>query len=640
MRAGPGWGPPPGTGRISGDGGGDTKRVLAAVLAASLVVGVASVSLIAGGGRPGGPYRSDADCSLDLTWQCTTVEVPRLRSGPGAPAAGSIDVLSGVHPASEPASGAGRRVLVLVVGGPGASGVDDADWMLSALDPRITRAFDVVAFDARGTGGTDVHACPNAGTGYAASPVSAASARAFAEACTAETGLSDDELAGFSSASIAEDIDAIRAALGAERITLYGSSYGTVIAQAYAAAHADRLDGLVLDAPIDRAVPAARLWLQAATGFQTALEQTFTACGKDVDCHEGLPDPRRTLAILDEELGSDDRISARVTGPDGSSTSEVMTRDDFQSLTEASMYEELGRMSLLRALAAFSATGDRTHLLRLVDVMGSPRHAASFTYFATWCSDVRASPSARTDDFEAFALVARQSTLALEYRETAWTLAPCLYWPGQAATWSPPPESTTVPTLILASTGDPITPVEEARSILARHAEARLVETQGGAHGSLGDACPGDRMADFVVSGRLPVGASSICQGTVIGTYVPVAPSPADTPDDAALGVLWELLGAPEVAAWDGVEPLSLGCTRGGTAALVMPDGGDRVNVTLRDCAWAVGAEVDGSGWFDLYTWDADLDLRSSSGSLRLVTRGETWTLTGTWAGRKVDIRD
>ena len=48
-------------------------------------------------------------------------------------------------------------------------------------------------------------------------------------------------------APAAEDIDAVREALGLERITLYGDSYGTYLAQAYAFRHPDALDALVLD---------------------------------------------------------------------------------------------------------------------------------------------------------------------------------------------------------------------------------------------------------------------------------------------------------------------------------------------------------------------------------------------------------
>ena len=75
-------------------------------------------------------------------------------------------------------------------------------------------------------------------------------------------------------------VDDIRAVLDAEGITravLYGSSYGTYVVQAFTSAHADRVDGVVLDSPIlgtedhhaVRAAQRAALW---DVGSDTATE--------------------------------------------------------------------------------------------------------------------------------------------------------------------------------------------------------------------------------------------------------------------------------------------------------------------------------------------------------------------------------
>ena len=63
----------------------------------------------------------------------------------------SIDVTYAVHPADDRGS-APRRVLLIATGGPGASGLDDGVWMLDALSPRITDAFDVVTFELAASG--------------------------------------------------------------------------------------------------------------------------------------------------------------------------------------------------------------------------------------------------------------------------------------------------------------------------------------------------------------------------------------------------------------------------------------------------------------------------------------------------------
>jgi len=57
---------------------------------------------------------------------------------------------------------------------------------------------------------------------------------------------------------LAEDVEALRVHLGEEQLDLLGHSAGTIVAQAYAAAHPDRLRSLVLVTPSDRLQGGAR----------------------------------------------------------------------------------------------------------------------------------------------------------------------------------------------------------------------------------------------------------------------------------------------------------------------------------------------------------------------------------------------
>ena len=86
---------------------------------------------------------------------------------------------------------------------------------------------------------------------------------------------------------LAEDVEALRAHLGEERIDLLGHSAGAVVAQAYAAAHPDRLRSLVLVTPVDvlqrgpagradvpalRSARAGEPWYAEAAEAQAALD--------------------------------------------------------------------------------------------------------------------------------------------------------------------------------------------------------------------------------------------------------------------------------------------------------------------------------------------------------------------------------
>jgi pimeloyl-ACP methyl ester carboxylesterase len=594
-----------------------------------IVVGIAVAASVGDSGT------KPADCGLDPSWSCSAVSVPVDHfGGQDQP---TIDVTYAVHGATHRGS-APRRVLLIATGGPGASGLDDGVWMLGAMSSRITDAFDVVTFDARGVGRSDGRDCPRASRDYDGAPITPTSAKALVTDCIHEADADGLDLHRYATVQVVEDIETIRQRLGVDRITLFGSSYGTVVAQAYAAAHPDRLDGLVLDAPIDRSLAAARMWSVAAHGFEDAVGATLGWCARDADCHAAMPDPSEAYRRLLDDFTRYGDLNAPLIGPNGNTSTLTLSREQFDTMTDSAMYDPTSRMAWLRALAA-NDHGDRRRLVHLYDTWTGPGSSSTFAYYATWCADVRASPTTDGDGFAAYMEALREQRVTTQSSVgIASSIAPCVFWPAQPGTWAPPPETTSVPTLLLTSTTDPITPESEARSIVGRLPLARLIETRGGGHGSLGASCPNDRMADFVVDGALPVGQTSICDGVVADPFIPLPTSPATDAENAALGLIWELAAAPELLTWNGLGTLRLGCVDGGrvTLANTSPDAGasSRVSVTLRDCEWATAATFSGDGTYDLSTGDADLHLHSPRGDIEVVSHGSNIAVTGTWDGK------
>jgi hypothetical protein len=115
--------------------------------------------------------------------------------------------------------------------------------------------------------------------------------------------------------------------------------------------------------------------------------------------------------------------------------------------------------------------------------------------------------------------------------------------------------------------------------------------------------------------------------------------SPAGTAADAALGVYREILAAPEVAIWRGGDVLSLGCAEGGYLRLDPIDTDGRADVSLHGCSWASNATFDGTGWIDLSSTSASLDLLATRGRLHLEADLDGDHLTGTWGGTTIDER-
>src|SRR5688572_13331352 len=86
-----------------------------------------------------------------------------------------------------------------------------------------------------------------------------------------------------------DDLDAVREALGYDKINLYGPSYGATAAQYYLRQHEDRVRSVVLDGGTLLDVP---IFEQIAPNSQRALDILFDRCATDPVCDEAFPDLR------------------------------------------------------------------------------------------------------------------------------------------------------------------------------------------------------------------------------------------------------------------------------------------------------------------------------------------------------------
>jgi pimeloyl-ACP methyl ester carboxylesterase len=187
------------------------------------------------------------------------------------------------------ATGKREGTLVFMPGGPGGSGVDrvlDGNVVPAAVAAR----FDVVSFDPRGTNRSHPIECdanlvanlpnviPDAGARLADIQDYA---RELGDSCREHTGPLLDHV---DSVSVARDIDALRAALGERKVTLYGRSYGTLAGQMYAENFPHRVRGIVLDSVFNHGLtPSKFITTQAAAG-EDAFAAFANWCADDATC--------------------------------------------------------------------------------------------------------------------------------------------------------------------------------------------------------------------------------------------------------------------------------------------------------------------------------------------------------------------
>ncbi len=219
--------------------------------------------------------------------QCATLEVPVDYENPQGD---TIELALSKVPARK----ASKRIGSLVVnpGGPGGSGVDYAKAADFIVGKPVRDAYDVVGFDPRGVGRSAPIDCLtdtelDTFLGSDPTPDDAAeeesfaqTARGFAEACGTNAG---PLLAHVSTEDAARDMDVLRAALGEEKLTYLGKSYGTFLGTTYADLFPTQVGRMVLDGVVAPDLTPEELNLGQAKGFERATREWAAYCVEQGD---------------------------------------------------------------------------------------------------------------------------------------------------------------------------------------------------------------------------------------------------------------------------------------------------------------------------------------------------------------------
>jgi len=133
--------------------------------------------------------------------------------------------------------------LFVLAGGPGQAASEFYATVAPAL-ARIRRERDIVLVDQRGTGRSNRLGCAEGEELlYRAGQAEIAAAT---RGCLGDLG-ARAEVSWYTTSVAVQDLERVRAALGYERINLYGTSYGTRVAQHYLRRFPERVRAVILD---------------------------------------------------------------------------------------------------------------------------------------------------------------------------------------------------------------------------------------------------------------------------------------------------------------------------------------------------------------------------------------------------------
>jgi len=449
----------------------------AAALLAAAALGAAAGSAPAAAAEPQGPasiaLRRCAPGDDDDPTRCGTVTVPLDRSG-AVP--GSVRLRVRVVP---PSAGTADGTVVALAGGPGQAATPIARAMASALGP-VARTRRVVTFDQRGTGRSGRLSCPGLAKARSASAVDAAVA-----GCAAKLGA---RRTAYTTSASVDDLEAVRAALGVDKVALYAVSYGTKVAVAYAARYPQHVSRIVLDSvvPPEGTDPFMRTTIGSARRVLRAV------CGRCRFTRDAGAD----LVTLGRRLqrgalsgawhdGRGRRHTVRIGGP---ALFSLLLDGDFDPLL---------RSAIPGAVHA-AATGDVAPLARLV---GAPRTTTGLDssqdsdalYLATTCEDGGVPwPAGTPVDQRAAAFQRELAAIPAAQLEPfgAATLRRlgvdlCRTWPESPIAQPPVTPLPDVPTLILSGDEDLRTPRKDAETLAAQLPDATLVTAPETGHSTL-----------------------------------------------------------------------------------------------------------------------------------------------------------
>ncbi|MCA0145780.1 alpha/beta fold hydrolase [Blastococcus sp. LR1] len=564
--------------------------------------------------RTGGEVVSQEPCAGG-DFECVTLTVP---SDHDAAASQEWEATFAVRKAD----GESRGVLVTATGGPGSSGILLAESYAASMDPAITDAYDLVLFDQRGIGRSEPFSCDGAILNFDAVVDASADdderdrfarrAEEFAAECFEEAGFSPAEAPLFATRQAAEDLEIFREWYGADRLTLYGESYGTQFQQAYAAAHPDRVQSLILDGVVDPQTPIRAFAAESARAYSDVLERTLSACDADPVCADDAPGS--SAAAYDEladELAEEPR-SYDYPLADGGSEERELTIEELEGAAAASMSAPHQRLRFARTVNA-AVEGDPLPLALLAaagagadpttgEVVADPSFSPAL-YLAVECQDFPFVPEGSTPRDELAVWLDEAAAAGVEdlrLPDVYYGDLPCLFWPrGDAPAPAPPaPVDPAYPVLLLTADTDPNTPAANALRVHGRDPDSALVVLPGGPHVLLGwgYACVDRTVLRLLDSGRLPPRPVTTCTGAAGAAYEPLAPETADGYEDpyaTASLIMTEVLG-PTFESWSAQRPLTLGCPEGGSVEYTIGFSGT-VAVELDGCAWTPEVPVDGT---------------------------------------------
>lgn len=411
---------------------------------------------------------------------------------------------------------AAQEPLFMAQGGPGGSTIDS--YLPTMPKSPIRDQHDIVLFDQRGTKHTrpDLQCTeyndllvktieldlPDEQTEQMNADA--------AQACKTRLQGAGAKLAAYDSMENAADVNALREALGYNKISLYGVSYGTLLAQHVMRDFPGILSAVVLDGVV---APRQSFVAESGRSENNALTQLFQACAADVKCNGAYPNLEKTLYDTSARLNA---ASARVRMSDletGKSYNAVVDGDTLQGFVFQGLYAT-DLLPYLPYMIAEASKGNYGPLGNVASLFVFDRSVSYGMYYSVMCAEDGNFDPGAIDTGDLRPEIAERNKRDLKSLKDVCNVWNVDLLPATADE----PVTSDVPTLLLSGRFDPITPATNAQDVARTLSKATAFVFPNTGHG----AFQSERCATRIVQAFLNSPAVKP-DGSCIGALQPPA---------------------------------------------------------------------------------------------------------------------
>jgi pimeloyl-ACP methyl ester carboxylesterase len=486
-------------------------------LAVTVTAGMLGVGVLSGAPAVGDPQAShsvQASATDSVHWgRCPLGAYPDL-AGSGVkcaklrvpidyakPSSRTIGLEVSIYPHTSSAAKY-KGVILTNPGGPGDGGLDLGVELAGSVPGTVGADYDWVSWDPRGNGTSTPRLHCQGGyfkaprRSYVPSSKSLLHywlhrAKSYADACERHhpTLLAND-----TTRDSALDMESIRTALGVNKISYYGYSYGTYLGQVYSTLFPTHLKYMVLDSNVN----PHRIWYQANLDQDKAFQRNIEIYFKWVAQHNKAYHLGATKTAVSKRYNHD--LATLTRKPDGR-----LGPDEFADAAEGAAYYNFDWPGLTEAWSSYSVHGHPGGLIEQYEENDTPGDDNGFVgYNAVQCTDTQWPTSWKRWKKDNTAYNRKYPFLTWS---NAWYNAPCLFWGAKAHTPVRINGKHTASALLIDETLDAATPYSGSLEVRKLYPKSSLIAEPGGtthADSLDGDSCVDNAIARYLKTGHRP----------------------------------------------------------------------------------------------------------------------------------------